>query len=57
MAAEIEGKYPDAQVNLIGGSGGVFEVTVDGDLVFSKKNIGRHADAGEVLKLIAKRRA
>ena len=32
--------------------GGVFEVTVDGDLVFSKKETGRHAKAGEVMKLI-----
>ena len=32
--------------------GGVFEVTVDGDLVFSKKELGRHAKAGEVMKLI-----
>ena len=32
--------------------GGVFEVTVDGDLIFSKKELGRHAKAGEVMKLI-----
>jgi selenoprotein W-related protein len=33
-------------------SGGVFEVTVDGKLVFSKKALGRHAEPGEVLRLI-----
>jgi selenoprotein W-related protein len=33
-------------------SGGVFEVTVDGKLIFSKKAIGRHAEAGEVVGLI-----
>ncbi len=33
-------------------SGGVFEVTVDGKLVFSKKALGRHAEPGEVLELI-----
>lgn len=33
-------------------SGGVFEVTVDGDLVFSKASLARHAREGEVLKLI-----
>jgi len=32
--------------------GGVFEVMVDGDSVFSKKELGRHAKAGEVMKLI-----
>jgi selenoprotein W-related protein len=34
-------------------SGGLFEVRVDGDLVFSKKALGRHAQPGEVLRLIA----
>jgi selenoprotein W-related protein len=30
----------------------VFEVEVDGTLVFSKKALGRHADSGEVLALV-----
>jgi hypothetical protein len=29
-------------------------VTVDGRLVFSKRNIGRHAKPGEVLALLTK---
>lgn len=33
-------------------SGGVFEVTVDGKLVFSKKALNRHAQPGEILELI-----
>jgi selenoprotein W-related protein len=33
-------------------SGGVFEVMVDGKLVFSKKQLNRHAEPGEVLELI-----
>jgi selenoprotein W-related protein len=33
-------------------SGGVFEVTVDGRLVFSKKSLGRHAEPGEIVRLI-----
>ncbi|MDQ3915906.1 MAG: Rdx family protein [Actinomycetota bacterium] len=32
--------------------GGVFEVEVDGRLVFSKKATGRHADYDEILKKI-----
>ncbi len=35
--------------------GGVFEVTVDGALVFSKKQLGRHAQPGEIIGLIADR--
>jgi selT/selW/selH-like putative selenoprotein len=44
--------YPDAQVRLVESSGGLFEVTVDGNLVFSKKATRRHAEPGEVLKAI-----
>jgi selenoprotein W-related protein len=33
---------------LVPSSGGVFEVTVNGELVFSKKALGRHAEPGEV---------
>jgi selenoprotein W-related protein len=39
-------------VKLIQSSGGVFEVEVDGRRVFSKKVVGRHAEAGEVLRLL-----
>ena len=39
-------------VKLVESSGGVVEVTVDGDLVFSKKASGRHAVPGEVVELI-----
>jgi len=39
-------------VKLIESSGGVFEVEVDGRRLFSKKALGRHAQAGEVVQLI-----
>jgi selT/selW/selH-like putative selenoprotein len=39
---------------LVESSGGLFEVTVDGKLVFSKKALRRHAEPGEVLKAIQK---
>lgn len=55
MAAEIRDAYPDATVQLIESSGGAFEVTVNGQLVFSKLELGRHAKDGEVLHLIAER--
>jgi len=42
-------------VKLIQSSGGVFEVEVDGQLVYSKKKLGRHAQPGEVVKLIGRR--
>jgi selT/selW/selH-like putative selenoprotein len=39
-------------VRLVKSSGGAFEVTVDGALIFSKRALGRHAAPGEVLELI-----
>ncbi len=54
MAAEIRDRYPNADVQLNRASGGLFEVAVDGELVFSKRQLGRHAEAGEVVELIEK---
>jgi selenoprotein W-related protein len=39
-------------VRLIQSSGGVFEVDVDGRRIFSKKSTKRHAESGEVLRLL-----
>ena len=39
-------------MKLIPSSGGVFDVRVDGDLIYSKKQMGRHAQPGEVVRLI-----
>jgi len=35
----------------ITGSKGIFDFRVDGESLFSKKAIGRHAEPGEVLRL------
>jgi selenoprotein W-related protein len=37
------------------GSKGVFDVTVDGEVLYSKAETGRHADPGEVLELFTDR--
>ena len=34
---------------LIKGSGGQFEVVLDGQLIFSKKELGRFPETGEIL--------
>lgn len=36
------------------GSKGVFDVTVDGEVLYSKADTGRHADPGEVLEIFKK---
>lgn len=51
MAAELEQAFPGAEVRLIDSSGGVFEVTMDGQLIYSKQALKRHAEPGEVLRL------
>ena len=38
---------------LIPGDDGVYEVTVNGELVFSKKALGRHAEIDEIREALA----
>ena len=40
-----------AELTFITGSKGIFDVIVDGDVLYSKKTTGRHAEPGEVLEL------
>jgi selenoprotein W-related protein len=42
-------------LELVPSSGGRFEVTLDGDLIFSKSELGRHAEIGEVASAIRTR--
>ncbi|MBK9968706.1 MAG: hypothetical protein IPP07_29135 [Holophagales bacterium] len=51
MAAELKKTFGvDAKLKM--GSGGVFDVVVDGRLVYSKRETGRFPEPGEVPKLI-----
>jgi len=54
LAAEIQKKFGIAP-QLIRGRGGVFEITMGNDLLFSKKKLGRFPQAGEVEKEIEQR--
>ncbi len=38
-------------LTLVTGSAGVFDVVVDGEVLYSKAETGRHAHEGEVLEL------
>jgi selenoprotein W-related protein len=44
-----------AEWKLIPSRGGVFEVIIDGELVFSKKQLDRHAEVDEIRQLIKAR--
>ncbi|MBI3177118.1 MAG: hypothetical protein HYZ35_03915, partial [Chloroflexi bacterium] len=41
-------------LSLLPSDGGKSEVSVNGELVFSKKKLGRHAEPGEVVGLVHK---
>lgn len=53
MAAELKQAF-GVQAKLVEGSGGVFDVTADGKLVYSKHDTGRFPDDGEVAEIIQK---
>jgi selenoprotein W-related protein len=40
---------------LVTGSKGIFDVVVDGEMLYSKQATGRHAEPGEVLQLFRDR--
>ena len=50
MLEEFE--HEITELVLVPSRGGVFEVTVDENLVFSKKKTGRHGEHEEILKTI-----
>ena len=44
-----------SEVTLKPSKGGVFEVTLDGELIYSKKTLKRHANPGEIAQLVEAR--
>jgi selenoprotein W-related protein len=55
VAAELREAFPEIEVTLLPSSGGVFDVAVDGTLVFSKKQVRRHAEPGEIAEAARRR--
>jgi selenoprotein W-related protein len=49
LAAAIEAEFR-VEPTLIRGGGGVFDVTVDGERIFSKKSVGRFPEDEEILE-------
>lgn len=45
------------ELTLVTGAKGVFDVVVDGEPLYSKHATGRHAEAGEVVRLFRERYA
>jgi len=45
-------EYQISEITLVPSDGGKFEVSVDGKLVYSKLQTGRHVNPGEAEKLV-----
>jgi selenoprotein W-related protein len=54
LAAELK-RDLGVEATLTPGHGGVFDVTVDGKVIFSKKRVGRFPEPGEIAKMLAKK--
>ncbi|MCL4368591.1 MAG: Rdx family protein [Actinobacteria bacterium] len=55
--AELVQTYEDRiqSITLVPSDEGRFEVTVDGELIYSKLSTGRHAEPGEIARLMGER--
>jgi hypothetical protein len=52
LAAEIRERFPNATLKLIPSRGGRFEVLADDVPVFEKSKLNRHAQPGEIVRLL-----
>ena len=55
MEVELKKDFPQADVSLISSGGGVFEICLDDDLIFSIKSLNRFPEDGEIIDLIMDR--
>lgn len=55
MAATIEDNIESADVELIASGGGVFEVEVNGELIYSKKQTGEFPQEKDIVAALSKR--
>jgi len=53
VAAELKQQF-GVESTLTPGHGGIFEVSVDGKVIFSRKLVGRFPKAGEVVAILKK---
>jgi len=54
VEAELKADYPDADIKLVKGGGGIFDVKCNDILIFSRQNIEgrRFPNKGEISRLI-----
>jgi selT/selW/selH-like putative selenoprotein len=54
VEAELRTHYPDLNIKLVEGGGGIFDIKCNGKLIYSKQNIEgrRFPNEGEITKLL-----
>jgi selT/selW/selH-like putative selenoprotein len=52
LAEQLRSRYQDIEVELIGGSGGAFEVRLREELIFSKLRSGRFPEPVEIFAVL-----
>ena len=55
LEAELRKNFQNIEIKLISGGGGVFEVSLDKNLIFSKKSLGRFPKQSEIVDIIVKK--
>ena len=55
LEVELKNNFPQANISLISSGGGVFEISLNGNLIFSKKALNRFPENGEIKKLVMDR--
>ena len=55
LEVELKNNFPQADISLISSGGGVFEISLNDDLIFSKKALNRFPEGEEIKKLIMDR--
>ncbi|HET97459.1 MAG TPA: SelT/SelW/SelH family protein [Desulfurivibrio alkaliphilus] len=53
LEARLRKEFADAEITLIAGSNGVYDITVDGREIFSKHKSRRFPDNDEIVRLLA----
>ena len=52
LESEIKQKFPSYEITLKPSGGGVFEIVLNGQLIFSKKELNRFPKKGEIIKIL-----
>ena len=52
LEAEIKEEFPASKIELISSGGGIFEIKIGNDVIFSKKSARRFPEPGEISSLI-----